>query len=223
MNNKKSLAPRVALLFAVVLFSGCASHLPKPPLVIPATETTYIKVVPAKQIVRVYMTPITIAGAAGAIVNQNTEENSNTFYSAIRDNPRTQALQTRFRDQVIQQAKASGLNVQNGDGLPDATSERSDQIIYLRGFEIVYQAKTIMHSYSPLAATFIESSRDPLIPAGKTRLLRLAKAEIDDRDHSFVTAASVVENREVALEGVEMAVDALAVKVAAELSAARQP
>lgn len=216
--NRAVLSSLIALLIG-----GCATHLPAPPLVIPTAEATYVKVIPAPQIVRIYMTPIVIAGVAGEVANQNVSDRSVALYDAIRDDPRTQALQTRFRDRVIQEAKARGLTLLNGDGLPNATSAKSDQIIYLKGFEILYQAKTIAHNYSPLAATFIESSRDPIIPAGQTRLLRVARVQIDDREHSFATAAAVVENRGTSLEGIEMAVDALAMKVAAELYAAKQP
>lgn len=216
---------RLAILpsFFTVFAGGCATHLPAPPLVISTSEVTYVKVVPAPQIVKIYMTPITIGGAVQGGINQNVLDQSMALYEAIRDNSRTQALQTRFRDRVIQEAKVRGLTLQNGDGLPDATSAKSDQIIYLKGFQTLYYAKTMVNSYSPVAATFIASSRDPLIQPGQTRFARSARVQIDDSEHSFATAAGVVENRETSLDGIEMAIDALAVKVATELHAASKP
>lgn len=205
-------------LFAVAA-SGCATHQPPPSLTISAGETTYVKVIPAPQVVSISMPSIVIAGTAGEVVNQNTQNRSAALYDALRNDPRTLALQTRFQDRVIQEGKARGLMLKNGD----AVTEGSDQVIYLRGFHISYLAKTVAHSYSPVAMAFIESSRDPAIQPGKTRVARVATAQVDDRSHSFATAAGVVENRAASLDGMEMAVDALAIKVAADLYAARQP
>ncbi|MFW6073007.1 hypothetical protein [uncultured Ralstonia sp.] len=207
--------------FVGLFLGGCASTLPAPVLKISPADTTYVKVIPAPQPVGITMTTIAVGGVAAQTANSSTLSQSQRFYALVKDDPRTQTLQQRFRDRVIAEAKSAGLALQDGQDLDISALASNQQMILLKGFNAYYQAKTIAHRYTPYAFTFIESSRDPVIPKGERHILHTASARIEDDKYAFALSDGVFNDLNVSLDGLDAAVDELAKRVVKELLAAR--
>ncbi|MGM3274584.1 hypothetical protein [Ralstonia sp. 24A2] len=215
----------LSAVLAGLFLGGCAATKPAPALVISPGDVTYVKVIPAPQIVGIAMPQVSLPGAGGIAlsdsINKGTMSGSQRFYNLVKDDPRTQALQRRFRDRVILEAKEAGLVLEDGDDLDVNALPSNRQVIFLRGLSVTYLAKTMAHSYRPYALTSIDSSRDPATPIGERRSARVAFSSVEDDKYAFATADGIFNDLNRSLDGVNAVVDALAKQVVQQLVSAK--
>jgi hypothetical protein len=217
---RRALIRGAALIAPLLMAAACTTVIPASPLAINDTETTYVRVVSAPRPLGITMPPVTLGGAAWAIVGELKKSQSEQF-ADLAGRDRIAALEAHFQRLIIARAREHGLSLVGVGSSENPSLQPGEQLISLRSFGISYLATTMATSYRPMAMTIITSSRDPAIPAGSYRSARVASARVEDDRFSFGTIGSILDQHDLAMEGVDAAVDALANKIVHQLTTSR--
>lgn len=204
---------------AIVLLSlaGCETIQSAPQLKISDGTITYVKVVPAPRPIGIGMPPVAM-GAVGNAVNEKAKSQSERFADLV-GNDRALILQNHLLTQVISHAREAGIVLVDANQIGNRSLKNNEQLITLEGFSALYMASTIMSGYQPSSMVIIGSSRDPVIPAGQHRYARVAQVNINDKRYSFTSSDGILEKSDLAMEGINSAVDVLAQRIAEQLVA----
>ncbi|WP_050478785.1 hypothetical protein [Herbaspirillum rhizosphaerae] len=206
---------------ATLLLASCATTIQAPPpLKITQDEKVYLKIVPAPNAFGLGMTMISLGGAAFGAVDMTPKSKSPEFREIAGEN-RIQAWQKHLLDQIIADAGKSGLIVMDAAELNGRPLQKNEQLITLRSFGALYIAKTIAHSYQLRAFALIDSSQDGPLPEGQRRYARDTRVVLENDKYEFATSAAVLQQSDLAMQGIDIVIDMFARHVAQQLLAAR--
>ena len=209
------------LSLAALLLAGCATTTqPPPPLKIAQGEKIYLKIVPAPNPFGLNMTSFGPGGALLGAVDISPKSKSPEFRE-IAGEARIQAWQKHLLDQIIATSGENGLVVKDAAELNGRSLQKNEQLITLRSFGALYIAKTIAHSYQLRAFALIDSSQDGPVPEGQRRYARDTRVILENDKYEFATSTAVLQQSDLAMQGIDIVIDMFAKHVAQQLLAAR--
>lgn len=206
---------------AALLLAGCATTTqPPPPLKIAQGEKIYLKIVPAPNAFGLGMTSFGPGGALLGAVDISPKSKSPEFRK-IAGEARIQAWQKHLLNQIIATSGESGLVVKDAAELNGRSLQKNEQLITLRSFAALYLAKTIAHSYQLRAFALIDSSQDGPVPEGQRRYARDTRVVLENDKYEFATSTAVLQQSDLAMQGIDIVIDMFAKHVTQQLLAAR--